>query len=163
MKQIRRLKLKEKWLLGSMAVMLAIVSFLVLSSRKVAVLDSEVMAAVTNPSPGSPGYMMVNLPIPGSWTANQTNIVRFKMPWPATLLGFSAIVRNTGSTGAMTVDMTEAGSSVLGAAIAVHEHQVTEATISDSVIADEALVGVTFAITAGTWSDPTVQMIFKRK
>ena len=160
---MKKLRIREIVVIGMIMIALTAGAVFVGSLRQTAVFNDEVIAAITNPSPGSPGYMMLNLALPGSYTGNQTDKVRFKMPWPATLLGFSAIVQNTGSTGAMTFNLKESGTTVLSAPIAVNEYAVTEATIADSSIADEAVMTIDVAVTAGTWTDPTVQILFKRK
>lgn len=122
-------------------------------------------AATSNPSPASTGYWTNVLSIPGSYTStsSMTNIARFTAPWPATLVGFQAIARTSGS-GTMTVNFKEAGSSVLSTPVAINTVTVAEGVISDAAIADEALMSIDLAITSGgTWTNPTIQIIWKRK
>lgn len=136
--------------------------------QKAARYDAE--AATTNPSTASTGYWTLAIPLTGTTSGGAlgmgtlTNKVRFKMPWPATLIGASAIYRTGGSTSGQTVDVTEAGTSVLSTPIVMNSTTVTEGTISDAAIADEAVIGITTVVTSTTAvSDPTVQLIFKRK
>ena len=136
--------------------------------RIVANLDPSVktaMAATTNPSPGSTGYWTNVLSIPGSYTSTgtYTNEVRFKMPWPATLLGFQAICKTTGA-GGMTANFKEAGTTVLTTPLSFKSTTVAEGVISDSSIADEATISIDLAVTGGgTWTNPTIMIIWKRK
>ena len=123
------------------------------------------MAATTNPSPASPGYWTNVLCIPGSYTSTSamTGMATFKAPWPATLIGFQAIAKTSG-TGTMTVNFKEAGTTVLSTPVAINTLTVAEAVISDAAIADEAAMSIDFAITSGgTWTNPTIQIIWKRK
>ena len=164
--KLKSLQLKEIALIGLIACLVVAGGFFVGSHIKMADLDPQiVMAAVTNPSPGSPGYMMVNLPLPGSYTvATTTNKVRFKMPWPATLLGVSGVYRTGGIESTMTVDVTEAGTTCLSTPLLINSTSVTEGIITDSAIADEATIAINLVVAgSGTFLDPTVQLIFKRK
>ena len=162
---MKSLKFRGKMILGTAVIFLVGFGLLLGGLQHRAGLDREVMAAVSNPSPGSPGYMMVILPMNGNHTSSTTNAIRFKMPWPATLLGASAIVRTSGAAGTMTIDVTETGTTVLSGAISVNPTTVTEGTIADSAIADEAVIGITTTISSAgaIWVDPTVQLNFKRK
>jgi hypothetical protein len=164
--KMKNLRLREIGLIGLIVALLVMGSLFVGNQIKVAKFDPRVvMAAVVNPSPASPGYMMVNLSIPGTQTSGgvigtKTNVSRFKMPWPATLLAVSGIYR-TG--GAITVDVTENGSSVLSIPLLINSTTAaSEGVISDSAIADEALIGINIVAGALCY-DPTVQLIFKRK
>ena len=166
MRQMKNLRLKEIGLIGLIVGLLIVGGFFVGNHIKMANLDPQiVMAAVTNPSPGSPGYIMDNLPIPGNYTTGTvTNKVRFKMPWPATLIGVSGICRTVGGASTMTVDVTEGGTTVLSTPLAINATTVAEAVITDTTIADEATIGITTRVSGtGTFVDPTVQLIFKRK
>jgi hypothetical protein len=166
MKQIRSLKLREKIIMATLVIALIAFGLTLAPLRQTAHLDNEVMAAVTNPSPGSPGYMMMVIPI--AMTLNSTNdgtgLIRFKMPWPATLVGASAIVKTTGSGNTVSINVTEAGTSVLSGAITANESTVTEGTVTDSSIADEAVIGINATVSSSTnCTFPTVQLNFKRK
>ncbi len=165
MKQIKSLRMKEVWLIALVLAVLIGAGFFASDHIKMAKLDPQaLMAAVANPSPASPGYMMVNLPIPGTQTSNgvigtKTGVIKFKMPWPATLISVSGIYR---VGGAVTIDVTEAGSSVLSTPLVLNSTTVTEATISDSAIADESIISIDHTVPAVAYN-PTVQLIFKRK
>ncbi len=158
------MKLTKMKLILSLMLIMAMVSLILfpMMFRQASRLDNEAMAAVSNPSPASPGYFMVVLSVTSDITATVTNMARFKMPWPATLIGVSAIVRNQTAGGVATLDVTEGGVSVLSSPISLSSSAVTEGTISDSAIADEATIGITLTVSSGTWTDPTVQLDFKR-
>ena len=163
---MKSLRFKEKIFLAIVAMALIAVGLTLAPLRQTAHLDNEVMAAVSNPSPASPGYIMMVIPIAS--TINSTNdgtaLYRFKMPWPATLIGASAIVKTTGSGNTVSIDVTEAGTTVLSGAITANEITVTEGTISDSAIADEAVIGINATVTTSTNATyPAVQLNFKRK
>ncbi len=130
--------------------------------RQTARYDNTAMAAVTNPSPASPGYFVIVLTMPSNYAASVSNIARFKMPWPATLVGASAVVRTFTALGSASIDITEADTSVLSSQISLASSTITEGVISDSAIADEATIGITLTIASGTFTDPTVQLNFKR-
>jgi len=163
--KMKSLRIKEIGLIGLIVGVLIFGALFVGNHIKTAHLDPQIlMAAVVNPSPASPGYMMVNLSIPGTQTSGgvigtKTNVSRFKMPWPATFLGVSGIYRVGGT---ISIDVTEAGSSLLSTPLVLNSTTAAEGVISDSAIADEALIGIN--IVAGSLCyDPTVQLIFKRK
>jgi hypothetical protein len=77
-----------------------------------------------------------------------TNLVRFRMPFAATLLAVRAAV-NTAPTGStLIVDVNEAGSSVLGTKLSIDASELTSttaasaATITDSSLADDAEISI---------------------
>lgn len=167
MNQIKNLRLREIGLIVLIMSFLLIGGLFVGGQIKTAKLDPVLVAqaATENPSPGSPGYWTTILPIMGSFTSTSamSNIVSFKSPWDATLMGFQAIAQTSGS-GGMTVNFKEAGTTVLSTPVAINTKTVAEAVVSDASIADEALMSIDLAITSGgTWKNPTVQIIWKRK
>jgi len=133
--------------------------------RITAKLDPVAMASTANPSPASPGYWTNVIYIPASFTTgtSYTNYIKFKAPWPATLIGFQAIARTSGA-GALTANLKEGATTVLSTPVSMNTTTVTEATISDAAIADEATMTIDLAATGtGTWTNPTLQLIWKRK
>ena len=160
---MKSLKFRGKMILGTVVIFLVGFGLLLGGLQHRAGLDREVMAAVSNPSPASPGYMMVVVTYPSSLTTDTSNLVRFKMPWPATLVGVSAIVRHNTSGGVAAIEVREGTTSVLSSTISLSSGSATEGTISDSAIADEATIAIDFDVTSGIWTDPTVQLNFKRK
>jgi hypothetical protein len=121
------------------------------------------MAAVTIPSPASPGYMMTVLPVPGSYTTGSiTNKVRFKMPWPTTLLGFQAICRTTGG-GTFKADLLVNGVSYLTTPLSFKATTPAEGVLASTSIAAGSIISVHTTATGSTWTDPTFNIFFKRK
>lgn len=122
-------------------------------------------AATANPSPASPGYMVLPLQISKQWTASTTAVVRFKSPFPCAVVNVYATARASGGTSpTLTVDVKEAGSTILSAPISVTAGTVNEGTISDAALADEAVITVDLTIggTSPTWDDITVVLVLKR-
>lgn len=122
-------------------------------------------AATTNIGPGSSAYHILTFSINKQYTATTAGVVRFKMPYPARLVTVQATARASGgTTPTLTVDVLEAGTTVLSSAVSVTAGTVSEATISDAEIADEAVVTVDLTIggTTPTWDDITVVMVIRR-
>jgi hypothetical protein len=77
-----------------------------------------------------------------------TDKIRFRMPYAATLLAVRASV-NTAPTGStLIVDLNEAGTSVLGTKLSIDATEFSSttaasaATITDSALADDALISI---------------------
>ena len=73
------------------------------------------MAATANPSPGSPGYQIIPLYIPGALTATATPI-KFKAPFGYRVIAISAYARvidTSSGNETYTVDVQEGGTSLL--------------------------------------------------
>ena len=122
-------------------------------------------AATTNISPASSNYHILTFSIGKQYTATTAGVVRFAMPYPARLVTVQATARASGgTTPTLTVDVLEAGTTVLSSAISITAGTVSEATISDAEIADEAVVTVDLTIggTNPTWDDITVVMVIRR-
>lgn len=95
------------------------------------------------------------------YTVTTANVVKIAIPFKAQIVGVTATARASGGTSpTLTVDVLEAGATVLSAPIAITAGTVAEGTITDSAIADEALVTVNLAIggTSPTWDDITVTL-----
>lgn len=122
-------------------------------------------AATTNPSPASPGYMVLPLQISKQWTTSTTAVVRFKAPFPCAVVNVYATARASGgTTPTLTVDVKEAGVTILSAPISVTAGTVNEGTIADAALADESVITVDLTIggTTPTWDDITVLLVLKR-
>lgn len=123
------------------------------------------MAATANPSPASSGYMVLPLQISKQWTTTTAGVVRFKTPFPCKVVNVYATARASGGTSpTLTVDVKEAGTTILSSAISITAGTVSEGTISDSKLADEAVITVDLTIggTSPTWDDITVLLVLKR-
>lgn len=128
------------------------------------------MAATTNPSPASPGYM--TLPIVFDRTvasASAPVVARFQLPFPCHVIGatFSAETIDLTSTDeTYTVDIQEAGTTMLSSAVSiVAADTVYAGTFSDTEIADEAIVTIVLTVAGTTPSitDLSGMLILKRK
>ena len=122
-------------------------------------------AAVSNVPVGS-GVMVFPFHISGQYTVTTASVVKFNMPQPCQLIGVGATARASGgTTPTLTVNVKEAGTTVLSAPISVTAGTWGEGTITDSSIADEAAVTVDLTIggTSPTWNDITVLLTCARK
>lgn len=121
-------------------------------------------AVTPNYPPSTPVYV-IPLQISKQWTATTANVVRLKLPFKAQLVGVSATARASGGTSpTLTVDVLEAGVTVLSAPIAVTAGTVAEVTVTDTTLADESVITVNLAIggTTPTWDDITVLLTVVR-
>ena len=123
-------------------------------------------AATPNYPPGSTCPLVMPFHLSGQYTASATGVIRFAMPFPATLVTVQASARASGGTSpTLTVDVKEAGTTVLSSPVSVTAGAVSEATIADSSIADEAVITADLTIggTSPTWNDITIVMVFCRQ
>ncbi len=124
------------------------------------------MAAISNPSPASAGYMVVPFHISGQYTATTAGVVKFQLPFKAQVLGISATARASGGTSpTLTVDVKEAGTTILSAPVSITAGTVAEGTVTDASLADESAITVDLTIggTSPTWNDITVLLVLKRQ
>ena len=109
-------------------------------------------------------YSTVSLHCCRQLTASVTDLFRFQMPFAATLIEVCAAARASGgTTPTLTIDVLEAGVTVLTTPISVTAGANAVAAPSDAAIADNAAVTVNAAIggTSPTWDDITVLLTFK--
>ena len=134
----------------------------VLMILTILMLPLAAFAATPNPSPASPGYMVVPFHLSGSYAAAATGAVKFNMPFPATLISVQASCRaNTGT--APTIDVKLGGTSVLSSVITMTTGgTVYEGTISTSAITDEGVITIDLGV-GTTCVDTTVILVLKRK
>lgn len=132
----------------------------------VAIAPAQAQAATPNIAVGAGQVAVFPLHISGQYTASQTGVARFAMPFACDALGVGASARASGgTTPTLTVDVLEGGVSILSAPIAVTAATYSEGTITDSAIADEAVVTVNLTIggTSPTWNDITVLLTCSRR
>lgn len=102
----------------------------------------------------------------GTITADATKKIGIKLPWKCDLLGVSTFcASSSGTSPTLTVDVHEAGVSVLSVPVAVVADTYTEATITDSALADEAALTMNLDIGGSatpTFVDVTVTMALRR-
>ena len=118
-----------------------------------------VAAATQNYSLAVPGVVTVPLQLSGQYTATETDVVTFALPFKARVLGVSASARASGgTTPTLTVNVLDDGTTILSAPLSVTAGSVSEATVSAPSVADESVVTVDLAITgtSPTWDDITV-------
>lgn len=150
--------MKKHFILTGLILILAIFSFTALAP-----------AATTNPSPASPGYMVMPITFDRTVSSESAPVMfRFTMPYPAYVIGVSAAAEDIDLTDmdeTYTVDVQEDGTSILSSAIGIEAAAtVYDGTVSDDAIADEAeLTGVlTVAGTTPSVSTVTVLLVLKR-
>ena len=124
-------------------------------------------AATTNYPDVITGIQIVPVTFSRTLTATETPVT-FKLPFKAQVLGVSAHVKTidlTDTNETYTVDVKEAGTSVLSSAISIAAaNTVYEGTVSDSYIADEATVTVVVTLggTTPSLTDLTVLLTIRR-
>lgn len=122
--------------------------------------------ATANFPPGATGVMVLPFHISGQYTVTTAGAVKFNMPFPCRLITVQATARVSGGTSpTLTVDLKEAGTTVLSSAISITAGTVSEGTISDADIADEAAITVDLTIggTSPTWNDIGVLLVCQRR
>lgn len=111
------------------------------------------------------GIQIVPFHISGPSTTTTIGVVKFQIPFKAQVLGISATARASGGTSpTLTVDVKEAGTSILSAPMSITAGTVTEAVVSDNMLADEAAITVDITIggTSPIWNDITVILTLRR-
>lgn len=127
------------------------------------------MAATTNPSPASSGYMVVPIVFDRTVAAVSTPVIaRIKLPFPAAVISVSGSCETadyTSTDETYKINVLEAGTTILSAPInMVAADTVYDGTVSDAALADEAVVTVTLdaAGTTPSITDVTVLLVLKR-
>lgn len=119
---------------------------------------------IQNINPATPGIIMLPLVIGGQRIATAAAVARFKLPFPATLLAVQASARASGgTTPTLDIDVQEAGTTLLSAAMSITAGAVTQGVIADKNLADEAEMTVDLAITGSspTWDDIFLLLVLK--
>ena len=125
-------------------------------------------AAIANSKLANPNsYFTIPLNSDGQHAATVDPLFTFQMPFAATLVEVSACARDldVAGTNTYTVDLEEAGTTVLSSAIAlVADNTVVVGTVSDATIADNAKMEVVLTLAGNstpTVDDITVLLTFK--
>ena len=138
---------------------------LVLSVLAMLMLPLPVLAAysgISPPSPGSPGYETMTFNLTGTVSASTAGIINFKLPWPATLVQVQAAAQAI-TGGAATLDVKEAGTTVLSSVITLTTAgQVYEGTIGDASLAKDAAITINLTVTTSI-ANGTIVLVLKRK
>jgi hypothetical protein len=126
-------------------------------------------AATANPLPTSPGYMVMPLVFDRNVAAVSTPVIaRIKMPFPAKVVAVQASCETAdyaSTDETYKIDVLEGATSILSAPIdMVAADTIYSGTVSDSKVADEAVVTVTLDVAGTTPSvtDVTVLLVLKR-
>lgn len=125
-----------------------------------------VQAATPNVAVGAGQVVVIPLHLSKQYTVSLTAEARFKMPFACDMLGVAASARASGGTSpTLTIDVKEAGTTILSSAITVTAGSVAEGTITDAAIADEAEITVDLTIggTSPTWDGVMVLLTCARK
>ncbi|MDY7033989.1 MAG: hypothetical protein SVY10_19010 [Thermodesulfobacteriota bacterium] len=120
---------------------------------------------IENITPASPGYSILPIHISGQYTASVADVVKFKLPWAHRAIGVSATARASGGTSpTLSIDVKEAGTTILSSAMSITAGSITDGVISDANLADEAEISIDLTIggTSPTWDDITVHLVLKR-
>ena len=131
------------------------------------IVDADInsAAAIANTKLANPkAYYTVSLTMTRQLTATLASAFLFRVPVDSTLVSVGASARASGGTSpTLTVDVNEAGVSVLSAAFSVTAGAWSTGTISNSAIAAANNVTIDFTIggTSPTWDDITVLLTFK--
>ena len=125
-------------------------------------------AAIANSKLAAPNsYFTVCIGKDGQYTSTVDPISTFQMPFSATLVEVSASARSIDTTDGdetYTVDLEEAGTTVLSSAISITASNTpVVGTISDALIADNAKMEVVLTLggTTPALDDLTVLLTFK--
>ena len=111
------------------------------------------------------GIQIAPFQISGQWTATTTSVVRFQLPFKAQVLGVSGTARVSGGTSpTLTINVLEAGTTILSSPISITAGAVSEGTVSDTSLADESAITIDLTIggTSPTWNDITVILTLRR-
>lgn len=132
-------------------------------------LAVSALAATTNPPAGAAGYMVLPITMNRAVTSVSTPVIaRIKCPFPAAVVGVTASAETAdyaSTDETYKIDVLEAGTTILSAPInMLAADTVYAGTVTDSRIADEAVVTVTLDVAGTTPSveDVTVLLVLKR-
>jgi hypothetical protein len=124
-------------------------------------------AAIANAKLAAPNsYFTLPLTVQGQITSTLDPVFTFQMPFSATLVEVSATIRaiTTGGAETYTVDLEEAGTTVLSAPISITASNTpVVGTVSDATIADNAKMEVVLTLggASPTVDNLTVLCTFK--
>lgn len=133
------------------------------------VVAGGALAATTNPSPGSPGYMVMPITFSRTISAASTPVMaRIKLPFPAAVVSVTAAAETadyTSTDEVYTVDVLEGATSILDAAIGLAAADtVYQGVVDDKALADESVLTLVLSAAGTTPSitDVTTTLVLKR-
>lgn len=118
-------------------------------------LKSWVIAGLATTAQAKAEYLTIACSDESTAITTGTAKITFRMPYAMTLTAVRANVNTASSSGVITIDINENGSSILGTKLTIDANEKTSttasssATISDSNLSDDAEITVDFD-TAGT-------------
>lgn len=123
------------------------------------------LAATSNPSPASPGFTPVVLPVMGIYSSNTPALVSFTAPAKYTIVSASVTARGVDGTNPTAKFLIKSGAftNYSGTLAAAGTAKALTAS-TNKIIADESTVAVDL-VTGGTapkWRDLTVFILLKR-
>lgn len=125
----------------------------------------EAQAATANPSPSSPGYTPMVIPILGSYTGASTKtVVKFKAPNGYRVVAASATPRSSGGTNPTLKIVGKTGAYVNYSG-SVTAGTTKDLTVTANKITDEAQHQIDLVVggtATPTWRDITVMLLLKR-
>lgn len=126
-------------------------------------------AATANPSPASPGYTPMVIPIMGTYSST-TSVMKWKAPNGYRVMHASVFARAvTGTNPTLTVDLKSGATSMFSTPVSVTAGSIADAVLATSPnLADEGTVSVDFAkggsYSSGQgWKDITLFLLLKRR
>jgi hypothetical protein len=124
-------------------------------------IHQEAAEAATPNATGGAQVLVIPVYMAGSMSTSQTGKARFAMPFPCDMLGVGALsYASSGTTPAMTVDVTSGGTSILSAPVSVNTSTYAEGTITTPEITDESAISINTVITgAGAWFQDVMLMM----
>ncbi len=131
-------------------------------------MTARATVSTTNPSPASPGYIVLPLTFSRTITATATPIV-FQLPYPCTLVSMTArgeVLDTSSGDETYTVDLKMGSTSVLNAALSLAAQATTyQASIKTSALTDESTMSVVLTLggTTPSLTDCTVFLVLKRQ
>ncbi|WP_447978085.1 hypothetical protein [Candidatus Nitrospira bockiana] len=129
-----------------------------------ALMPALAPAATVNPSSASAGYYLLPLHLSGQYTASTTAVAKWTMPYPCEINHAQATARASGGTSPTLSVVLKNGANTVST-MAVTAGTVTEGTLANTSVADEATITVDLTIggTSPTWNDITVLVGCKRQ
>lgn len=130
----------------------------------IGLVGAPVMAATTNASPASSGYMLLPFHISGQYTANTTAVAKWLAPMPCEIYHASATARASGGTSPTLSVVLKNGASTVSTIGAITAGTISEGALANTTVADEATLSIDLTIggTSPTWNDITVLIGCKR-
>lgn len=152
------------WMTNLTRGMRTVVMAVALTAACLCLVGAPVMAATTNVSPGSPGYMLLPFHISGQYTANTTAVAKWIAPMPCEIYHASATARASGGTSPTLSVVVKNGASTVSTIGPITAGTIAEGTLANTSVADEAAFSIDLTIggTSPTWNDITVLIGCKR-